>query len=67
MPNKVFSESFTKFEWVCVALLEFKSQPKFDEGIFESYVHVNLVVLEYMSHDRKYQNNNIPVHNIIGI
>ena len=26
-------------------VLEFKSRPKFDEGIFESYVHLNLVVL----------------------
>ena len=31
-------------EWI-LALLEFKSWPKFDEGIFESYVHLNLVVL----------------------
>ena len=29
----------------CVALLEIKSRPKFDEGIFESYVHLNIVVL----------------------
>ena len=43
MPNKVFSYSFTKFEWVSVALLEFKCRPKFDEGIIESYVHLNLV------------------------
>ena len=28
-----------------VALLEFKSWPKFDEGLFESYVYLNLVVL----------------------
>ena len=34
------------FEWVCVALLEFKSLPGLDEGIFESYVHLNIVVLE---------------------
>ena len=44
MPKNVFSESFTKFELVCVALLEFKSRPGFDEGIFESYVHLNIVV-----------------------
>ena len=44
MPKKVFSESFTKFECVFVALLEFKTRPKFDEGIFESYVHLNIVV-----------------------
>ena len=41
----VFLKKFTKFGWVCGALLEFKSRPKFDEGIFESYVHLNLVVL----------------------
>ena len=46
MSKKVFSERFTKFELVSVALLEFKSRPKFDEGSFESYVHLNLVVLE---------------------
>ena len=27
----------------------FKSRPKFDEGIFESYVHLNLVVLALIS------------------
>ena len=27
-----------------VALLEFISRPGFDEGIFESYVHLNIVV-----------------------
>jgi hypothetical protein len=32
------------FEWVCVALLEFKSRPGLDEGIFESYIHLNIVV-----------------------
>ena len=31
-------------EFVSLALSEFKSRPKFDEGIFESYVHLNLVV-----------------------
>ena len=46
MPKMVFFKSFTKFGWVCGALLEFKSRPKFDEGIFESYVHLNLVVLD---------------------
>ena len=46
MPKMVFFKSFTKFGWVCGALLEFKSRPKFDESIFESYVHLNLVVLE---------------------
>ena len=35
---------FYKFEWVCAALLEFKSRPGLDEGIFESYVHLNIVV-----------------------
>ena len=45
MPKMVFFKSFTKFGWVCGALLEFKSRPKFDEGIFESYVYLNLVVL----------------------
>ena len=45
MPKMVFFKSFTKFGWVCGALLEFKSRPKLDEGIFESYVHLNLVVL----------------------
>ena len=44
MPKKVFTLSFTKFEWVCVALLEFKSWPGFDEGIFQSYAHLNIVV-----------------------
>ena len=44
MPKKVFTKSFTKFERVCVALLEFKSRPSLDEGIFESYVHLNIVV-----------------------
>ena len=44
MPKKVFSKSFAKIEWVCVALLGLKSRPKFDEGIFDSYVHLNLVV-----------------------
>ena len=44
MPKNVFSKSFTKFEGVCVALLEFKSWPGLDEGIFESYVHLNIVV-----------------------
>ena len=29
---------------ISVALLQFKSRPKFDEGIFDSYVHLNLVV-----------------------
>jgi len=38
MPKRVFFKSFTKLGWVCGALLEFKSRPKFDEGIFESYV-----------------------------
>ena len=28
MPKKVFSQSFTKIEWVCVALLEFKILPQ---------------------------------------
>ena len=27
-----------------MALLEFKSRPGLDEGIFESYVHLNIVV-----------------------
>ena len=27
-----------------MALLEFKSWPGLDEGIFESYVHLNIVV-----------------------
>ena len=40
-----FFESFTKIDCVCVALLGLKSQPYFDEGIFDSYVHLNLVVL----------------------
>ena len=44
MPKKVFTKCFTKFEWVCVALLEFKSRPGLDEGVFESYVHLNIVV-----------------------
>ena len=44
MPKKVLIWSFTKFEWVCVALLELKSRPGLDEGIFESYVHLNIVV-----------------------
>ena len=46
MLKMVFFKSFTKFGWVFGALLEFKSRPKFDEGIFESYVHLNLVVLD---------------------
>ena len=46
MPKMVFFKSFIKFGWVCGALLEFKSWPKFDEGSLESYVHLNLVVLE---------------------
>ena len=46
MPKMVFFKSFTKFGWVCGALLEIKGRPKFDEGIFESYVHLNLVVLD---------------------
>ena len=29
---------------VVLALLEFKSRPGLDEGIFESYVHLNIVV-----------------------
>ena len=45
MSKKVFSLRSKKFERVSVALLKFKSRPKFDEGIFESYVHLNLVVL----------------------
>ena len=45
MSKKVFSLRSKKFERVSVALLKFKSQPKFDEGIFESYVHLNIVVL----------------------
>ena len=45
MPKQVFSQSFTKIEWVCVALLGLKCRPKFDEGIFDTYVHLNLVVL----------------------
>ena len=48
MPKMVFFKSFTKFGWVCGALLEIKGRPKFDEGIFESYVHLNLVVLGLM-------------------
>ena len=31
-----------------MALLEFKSRPGLDEGIFESYVHLNIVVLDLM-------------------
>ena len=27
-----------------MALLEFKSRPSLDDGIFESYVHLNIVV-----------------------
>ena len=39
-----------EFEWVCVALLEFKSWPGLDEGIFESYVHLNIVVPALSKH-----------------
>ena len=28
---------------------QFKSRPKFDEGIFESYVHLNIVVLDLLN------------------
>ena len=34
----------------------FKSRPKFDEGIFESYVHLNLVVLVLSKCQNKWQN-----------
>ena len=56
MPNKCTQYSYThkitsrqninNIEWVYVALLGLKSWPKFDEGIFDSYVHLNLVVLD---------------------
>ena len=45
LPLACLKRYFTKIEWVCVALLGLKSRPKFDEGIFDSYVHLNLVVL----------------------
>ena len=33
-----------------MALLEFKSWPGLDEGIFESYVHLNIVVPDLVDH-----------------
>ena len=42
--KRYFLKVLQKIETVCVALLEFKSRPGFDEGIFESYVHLNIVV-----------------------
>ena len=42
--NGIFLK-FYKVWWVCGALIEFKSRPKFDEGIYESYFHLNIIVL----------------------
>ena len=36
-----------------MALLEFKSWPGLDEGIFESYVHLNIVVPEQSDKDKR--------------